>query len=76
MQKISISITPELHSALIRASLDNGVSVSRIVDNYLKEHNIIRKYIEEIRAEPDIGVFAVNPKRIHIDSKKELIASS
>ena len=76
MQKISISITPELHSALIRASLDNGVSVSRIVDNYLKEHNVIRKYIEDIRAEPDVGVFAVNPKRVHTDSKKGLIASS
>jgi hypothetical protein len=76
MKKISISLTPELHSAIIRASLDNDVPVSRIIGEYLKEHSMIKKYIEEIRAEPDFGVFAVNPKRIHSESKKELIVSS
>jgi hypothetical protein len=75
MEKISISISPELHSALIRASLDNGTSVSRQIETYLKEHPVIIKYINEIRAEPDAGVYAVNPKRLK-DSKKSLAVSS
>ncbi|MGI0073703.1 MAG: hypothetical protein ACREA3_07825 [Nitrosotalea sp.] len=74
MEKISISISPELHSALIRASLDNSTSVSRQIETYLKEHPEIMKYIKEIRAEPDTGVYSVNPKRLK-DSKKNLAVS-
>jgi hypothetical protein len=74
MKKISISLTPELHSAIIRAAMDNDVKVSRIISDYLKEHPMIKKYIEEIRAEPDIGVFAANPKQLRHRSK--LIVSS
>lgn len=76
MKKISISLTPELHSAIIRAAMENDVKVSRIISDYLKEHPMIKKYIEEIRAEPDVGVFAVNSKRIHPKSKNELTVSS
>ncbi|MGI0007257.1 MAG: hypothetical protein ACREAR_04590 [Nitrosotalea sp.] len=75
MEKISISISQELHSALIRASLDNGTSVSRQIETYLKEHPVIIKYINEIRSEPDAGVYVVNPKRLK-DSKKNLVVSS
>lgn len=74
MKKISISLTPELHSAIIRAAMDNDVKVSRIISDYLKEHPMIKKYIEEIRAEPDSGVLAVNPKQLRHKSK--LIVSS
>ncbi|SMH72199.1 hypothetical protein [Candidatus Nitrosotalea okcheonensis] len=76
MKKISISLTPELHSAIIRAAMDNDVKVSRIISEYLKEHPMIKKYVEEIRAEPDAGVFAVNPKQIHSKSKNEITVSS
>ena len=76
MKKISISLTPELHSAIIRAAMDNDVKVSRIISDYLKEHPMIKKYVEEIRAEPDVGVLAVNPKKIHPESKNELTVSS
>ncbi len=72
MEKISISMSPELHSALIRASLDNGTSVSRQIETYLKEHPMISKYINEIRSEPNAGVYAANPKW----SKKSLAVSS
>ncbi|MGI0060045.1 MAG: hypothetical protein ACREBJ_09785 [Nitrosotalea sp.] len=64
-----------MHSALIRASLDNGTSVSRQIETYLKEHPVIIKYINEIRSEPDAGVYVVNPKRLK-DSKKNLVVSS
>ncbi|MBI5378198.1 MAG: hypothetical protein HZA82_06195 [Thaumarchaeota archaeon] len=76
MEKISISISPELHSALIRAALDNDTSVSRQIETYLKEHPVIMKYINEIRAEPDTGVYAVNPKRLKQEDSKNLVASS
>ncbi|MGI0006504.1 MAG: hypothetical protein ACREAR_00735 [Nitrosotalea sp.] len=76
MEKISISISQELHSALIRASLDNGTSVSRQIETYLKEHPVIIKYINEIRAEPDAGVYAVNPKRLKEGPMKNLVVSS
>jgi hypothetical protein len=75
MEKISISITPELHSALIRASLDSSTSISRQIETYLKEHPVIMRYIKEIRSEPDTGVYAVNPKRLK-RSKKRLTVSS
>jgi hypothetical protein len=76
MKKISISLTPELHSAIIRAAMDSDVKVSRIISDYLKEHPMIKKYVDEIRAEPDVGVLAVNPKKIHSKSKSELTVSS
>ena len=75
MEKISISISPELHSALMRAALDNGTSVSRQIETYLKEHQMITKYVNEIRAEPDTGAFAANPKRTR-HAKKSLTVSS
>ncbi|HEX5457826.1 MAG TPA: hypothetical protein VFX64_05505 [Candidatus Nitrosotalea sp.] len=76
MKKISISLTPELHSAIIRAAMDNDVKVSRIISDYLKEHPMIKKYVEEIRAEPDVGVLAANPKKMHSKSKNALTVSS
>ena len=74
MKKISISMTPELYSAIVRAAMDNDVKVSRIISDYLKENPMIKKYVVEIRAEPDVGVFAVNPKQMHL--KKKLTVSS
>ncbi|HEU5220556.1 MAG TPA: hypothetical protein VFU58_00695 [Candidatus Nitrosotalea sp.] len=70
MKKISISMTPELYSAIVRAAMDNDVKVSRIISDYLKEHPMIKKYVDEIRAEPDVGVFAVNPKQMHLRTTK------
>ncbi len=67
-------MTPELYFAIVRAAMDNEVKVSRIISDYLKEHPMIKKYIEEIRAEPDSGVLAVNPKQLRHKSK--LIVSS
>jgi hypothetical protein len=75
MEKISISITPELHSALIRAALDNGTNISRQIETYLKEHPMIVKYIKEIRGEPDVGAFAVNPQLTKSKSREKLVAS-
>ena len=74
MDKISISLSPELHSALVRASLDSGTSISRQIETYLKEHPMITKYVSEIRAEPDVAVYAANPKRLK--RSRKAVASS
>lgn len=74
MEKISISISSEIHSALIRAALDNGTSVSRQIETYLKEHPVITRYVNEIRTESDVGAYAANPKRIK-RSKKVAVSS-
>jgi len=62
MIKTTISVTPELYSALTRAALDRGTSVSREVETHLRESPFIQKYIQEVRAEPAEGAHLVNPK--------------
>ncbi|MDV3244905.1 MAG: hypothetical protein LYZ66_07035 [Nitrososphaerales archaeon] len=62
MIKTTVSMTPELYSALTRAALDSGTNVSREVETHLRESAFIQKYILEVRAEPDVGAHLVNPK--------------
>jgi hypothetical protein len=68
MIKITVSMTPELYSALTRAALDNGTNISREIEIHLRENPYIQKYIEEVRAEPDVGVHLVNPKTLRAKS--------
>jgi hypothetical protein len=67
MTKITISISPELDSALNHAVLANDAPKSHLVETYLREHPVIRRYIDMIRAEPKTTVYAA-PGR----SKKDL----
>lgn len=53
MIKTTVSMTPELYSALTRAALDSGTNVSREIETHLRENTHIQKYIKEVRAEPD-----------------------
>ncbi|MDA4118763.1 MAG: hypothetical protein OK455_10540 [Thaumarchaeota archaeon] len=69
MIKTTISVTPELYSALTRAALDSGTSVSREVETHLRENTYIQKYIQEVRAEPAEGAHLVNPKALRSKSK-------
>lgn len=69
MIKTTISMTPELYSALTRAALDSGTNVSREVETHLRENAYIQKYIQEVRAEPDVGAHLVNPKTLRSKSK-------
>ena len=69
MIKTTISVTPELYSALTRAALDGGTSVSREIETHLRENTYIQKYIQEVRAEPAEGAHLVNPKALRSKSK-------
>ena len=69
MIKTTVSMTPELYSALTRAALDNGTSVSREVETHLRESAYIQKYVLKVRAEPDVGAHLVNPKTLRAKSK-------
>ncbi len=62
MRKISISITPELDSALTIAALKMKQSKSRLVETILRESSVLRGCIELVRSEPDVTVYAVPHK--------------
>ncbi len=62
--KISISLTPELHSALTLASLERGTTVSRQIELYLRENEEVQRFVKVVRAEPEGGVQLVHPKGI------------
>ena len=76
MIKTTISVTPELYSALTRAALDSGTNVSREIETHLRESAYIQKYISEVRAEPAQGAHTVNTKTLRSKSKVEARASS
>jgi len=76
MIKTTVSITPELYSALTRAALDSGSNVSREIETHLRENPHIQKYIQEVRAEPDVGAHLVNPKTLRSKSKVAQAAAS
>ncbi len=69
MIKTTVSMTPELYSALTRAALDSGTNVSREIETHLRENDYIQKYIKEVRAEPNEGAHLVNPRMLRAKSK-------
>ena len=64
--KFTISISPELHSALMLASIDKDISLSKIIEYYLKNSNKFKKYIKEAKnyAKAEEGI---NPAAIGSD---------
>ena len=50
--KITISITPELDSALNLAVLETGTPKSRLIETYLRENHVIDGFVKDVRAEP------------------------
>lgn len=76
MIKTTISLTPELYSALTRAALDSGSNVSREIETHLRENAHLQKYIAEVRAEPDEGAHLVNPRKLHSKSAKVVEAKA
>jgi hypothetical protein len=62
--KFSISISPELHSALTRAALQAHSSLSREIETCLREHPAISKLVQEVRAEPEDVVHMVSPAQV------------
>ena len=76
MIKTTVSLTPELYSALTRSALDRGTSVSREVETHLRESAFLQKYISVVRAEPDVGPHPVNPRTMHAKSKSAVVTAS
>ena len=76
MIKFSVSMTPELYSALTNAALDHHTSVSREIETFLRENATVQKYIAEVRAEPDTGVLAVNPNRLRPKEHQATVSAS
>ncbi len=64
MIRTTVSMTPELYSALTRAALDSGTNVSREIETHLRENAHIQKYIQEVRAEPEDGARLINPRML------------
>lgn len=67
-------MTPELHSALTNAALDHHINLSREIENFLRENATVQKYIAEIRAEPDDGVLAINPKTMRAKETRAAVS--
>ncbi len=76
MIKISVSITPELHSALTLSALDRHTNLSREIETFLRENATVEKYISRVRDEPDIGAFATNPEVRRISRARGLEAAA
>jgi len=55
VRKLSISIGDELDAALMLATVERHESKSKVVDTLLREHAVIQRYIELVRAEPMKG---------------------
>ncbi len=71
-KKLSISITDELHDAIESISILYRTNVSRIVENYLREHPMVKREIELIRSEPKAGAIAASHRRPpKIDQERE-----
>ncbi len=62
MMKISISLTEELDSAVVAAAIAMRLSKSRFIENTLRENELVREYLAQIRKEPRTNVFAVSKR--------------
>lgn len=57
MTRVTITMSPELDSALTQASIVARTSKSHLIETFLREHKEVQKYIEDVRAEPDTGEY-------------------
>ena len=66
--KISISIPPELHSAIIIASMENNVSVSKAIESLLRDspdcQRLLVKAKEYAESEENVNPSAVSSEYI------------
>jgi hypothetical protein len=58
MNRMTVTISPELDSALTQAALRSGTSKSHMVETFLREHKVVQRFIDDVRAEPDDPVLA------------------
>ena len=76
MIKTTVSMTPELYTALTRSALNSGTSVSREIETHLRESTFLQKYIKEVREEPGVGAHLVNPRTLRAKSKSAVATAS
>jgi hypothetical protein len=72
--RMTISISPELSSALTRLALHDGTNISKEVEVYLRENPRVAKFINEIREESDSGALAGSP--VKSKGKKKAMETS
>ena len=64
--RITISITPELHGAILIASIEKNTSISRTIENLLRDSKEFQVYIERAKEyaenEENIDPTAVSSK--------------
>jgi len=58
MNRVTVTMSPELDSALTQAALRSGTSKSHLVETFLREHKVVQRFIEDVRAEPAEPVLA------------------
>ena len=62
--RITISITPELHGAILIASIEKNTSVSRTIENLLRDSKEFQVYIDRAKeyaeSEENIDLTAVS----------------
>lgn len=63
MNRVTVTLSPELDSAITQAALHAGTSKSHLVETFLREHKVVQKFIEDVRAEPDVPVMAAGRRR-------------
>ncbi len=72
--RITISITPELHSAIIIAAEEKNISVSRAIENFLRDSSDFHKFIDKAKKyselEENINPTAVDPSLFHRSVKE------
>ena len=66
--RITISITPELHSAIIIASIEKDISISRTIENLLRDSEEFHVYLDKAKdyaeSEENIDPTAVSFKYV------------
>jgi len=63
-RKISVSVSDELDDAIESVAISHRSNKSKVLEMFMREHPIIRKEIEIMRAEPKAGLLVVNPKSL------------
>ena len=74
--RMTISISPELQSALTRLSLNADTNISKELEFSLRENPRIAKIINEIREESDSGALAGSRARSHKQKNVIRVSSS
>lgn len=60
---MELKLTKELEAAIRLASIEWGLPMSDIAEEWLRMSSKCRKYLETVASEPEGGVFAVRGKR-------------